>query len=175
MSSQSPSLFSSYAAFDIVVYDFRGALRPIHHCAFPPSCLVCHRGRRLLQFFPPFILRSAWPTFFYSTSIRSYLAVEGASQGDEKGFSISNIYHLGDLRNPPQKAEAIFDTILGTSYKTTQGWSSCFKDSKNVLYEILANRAWKALLARAAESAQVWWICQNWLCYLKSLNLASAT
>ena len=27
--------------------------------------------------------------------------------------------------------------------KPTQGWSACFKDSKNVLHEILANRAWK--------------------------------
>ena len=27
--------------------------------------------------------------------------------------------------------------------KTTQGWSVWFKDSKNVLHEILANRAWK--------------------------------
>ena len=25
----------------------------------------------------------------------------------------------------------------------TQGWSVCFKDSRNVLHEILANRAWK--------------------------------
>ena len=60
MSSQSPSLFSSSAAFDIAVYDFQGAarsgasFRPIHSCAL---CAI--RGRRLLQFFPPFILRSA--------------------------------------------------------------------------------------------------------------------
>ena len=27
--------------------------------------------------------------------------------------------------------------------KPTQGWSACFKDSKNVLHEIPANRAWK--------------------------------
>ena len=27
--------------------------------------------------------------------------------------------------------------------KPTQGWSVCFKDYKNVLHEILANRAWK--------------------------------
>ena len=61
MSSQSPSLFSSSAAFDIAVYDFQGAahaaatsFRPIHSCA-----LYAIRGRRLLQFFPPFILRSA--------------------------------------------------------------------------------------------------------------------
>ena len=27
--------------------------------------------------------------------------------------------------------------------KLTQGLSVCFKDSKNVLHEILANRAWK--------------------------------
>ena len=66
MSSQSPSLFSSSAAFDIAVYDFQGgartaaaavavtSFRPIHSCAL---CAI--RGRRLLQFFPPFILRSA--------------------------------------------------------------------------------------------------------------------
>ena len=29
--------------------------------------------------------------------------------------------------------------------KTTQVWSVCFKDSKNVLHDILANRAWKGL------------------------------
>ena len=46
------------------------------------------------------------------------------------------------------------------STKPTQGWSTCFKDSKKVFYEILANRAWK--VASTVNSAQFWWIGQNW-------------
>ena len=41
--------------------------------------------------------------------------------------------------------------------------SVCLKDSKNVLHEILANRA---MLTNTAHSAQFWRISQNWLCYL---------
>ena len=49
--------------------------------------------------------------------------------------------------------------------KTTKGWSVCFKDSKNVLHEILAVGHGRAVLASTAESAQFWQIGQNWSCY----------
>ena len=41
-----------------------------------------------------------------------------------------------------QWAETVFEKILGTRNRTYSG-SVCFKDSKNVLHEILVNRAWK--------------------------------
>ena len=42
-----------------------------------------------------------------------------------------------------QRAEAILNKISNIISKTYTGLIVCFKDSKNVLHEILAIRAWK--------------------------------
>ena len=41
---------------------------------------------------------------------------------------------------------------------------SCFKDSKYLCHEILANGFGRDVLASTADSAQFWRIRQNWPC-----------
>ena len=54
--------------------------------------------------------------------------------------------------------------------KTTQGWLACFKDSKNVMHEILAKRAW---MGSASEHYRFGSILANWqeLAMLPSMAL----
>ena len=42
---------------------------------------------------------------------------------------------------------------------------SCFKDSKYLCHEILANGFGRDVLASTADSAQFWRIGENWPCY----------
>ena len=51
------------------------------------------------------------------------------------------------------RAEMILNGISSNIYKTYTGLiSTVSEDSKNILHEILANKAWKAIVASTANS-----------------------